>query len=106
METERPHVVRQAIMYCRKGGTVSIPGVYGGLSDKIPMGALMNKGLTIKTAQQHGQRYAPRLLDLVQRGAVDPARVVTHVRPLSEAQEAYRLFKNKDQDCVRVLLRP
>src|SRR5919199_1285984 len=106
IQLERAHVVREAIMACRKGGIVSVLGVYVGFVDKLPLGAAMNKGLTIKTAQQHGQRYAPRLLEHVQRGEVDPARVVSHVLPLREAPEAYRLFKNKGQDCVRVMLRP
>ena len=106
IQLERAHVLREAVMACRNGGIVSVMGVYVGFVDKLPLGAAMNKGLTIKTAQQHGQRYAPRLLEHVQRGEVDPARVVSHVLPLREAPEAYRLFKNKEQDCVRVLLRP
>jgi threonine dehydrogenase-like Zn-dependent dehydrogenase len=99
-------VVREAIMACRKGGIVSLMGVYAGFADKLPLGAAMNKGLTIKTAQQHGQRYARRLLEHVQRGEVDPARVVSHVLPLAEAPRAYQLFKNKEDNCLRVLLRP
>ena len=106
IQLERVHVVREAIMACRKAGIVSIVGVYAGFADKLPLGAAMNKGLTIKTAQQHGQRYAPRLLEHVQRGEVDPARVVSHVLPLSDAPRAYKLFKNKDDNCIRVLLRP
>ena len=87
METERPAVIRQAIECCRKGGTVSIPGVYGGMSDKIPMGALMNKGLTIKTGQTHVHRYVPELLDHIRSGRIDPSFVVTHRIPLSEAAQ-------------------
>src|ERR671935_33207 len=79
---DRVHVVREAIMACRKGGIVSVVGVYAGFADKLPLGAAMNKGLTIRTAQQHGQRYARRLLEYVQRGEVDPSRVVSHVLPL------------------------
>ncbi len=85
METERPAVIRQAINCCRKGGTLSIPGVYGGMSDKIPMGALMNKGLTIKTGQTHVHKYVPKLLDYIRQGRIDPSFVVTHRIPLSEA---------------------
>ena len=85
METERPHVVRQAIECCRKGGTVSIPGVYGGVADKIPLGALMNKALTIKTGQTHVHRYVPELLDHIRQRRIDPSFVVTHRLPLSQA---------------------
>ncbi len=106
MQLERVHVVREAIMACSKGGTVSVVGVYVGFVDKVPLGAAMNKGLTLRMAQQHGQRYAPRLLEHVQRGDVDPSLVVTHRLPLEEAQEAYRLFKEKAEGCVRVVLRP
>ena len=106
IQLERAHVVREAIMACRKGGIVSILGVYAGFVDKLPLGAAMNKGLTIKTAQQHGQRYAPRLLEHIRRGEVDPSRLVSHVLPLAEAPRAYTLFKNKEQGCIRVLLRP
>jgi threonine dehydrogenase-like Zn-dependent dehydrogenase len=106
MESERPAVVRQAIECCRKGGTVSIPGVYGGVSDKIPLGALMNKGLTIKTGQTHVQKYVPELLELVRSGKIDPSFVVTHRVPLSEAPEAYHLFREKKDGCIKVVLDP
>jgi threonine dehydrogenase-like Zn-dependent dehydrogenase len=106
VQLERVHVVREAIMACRKGGIVSLMGVYVGFADKLPLGAAMNKGLTIKTAQQHGQRYTRRLLEHVERGDVDSTPLVSHVLPLADAPRAYKLFKNKEEGCVRVLLRP
>jgi threonine dehydrogenase-like Zn-dependent dehydrogenase len=106
METERPAAVRQAIMCCRKGGTVSIPGVYGGWSDKFPLGALMNKGLTIKTGQTHVHKYVPELLKLVQNGKIDPSFVVTHRLPLSEAAHGYDIFRGKKDGCIKVVLDP
>jgi threonine dehydrogenase-like Zn-dependent dehydrogenase len=106
METERPHVIRQAIECCRKAGTVSIPGVYGGVSDKIPMGALMNKGLTIKTGQTHVHRYIPELLDHIRSGRIDPSFVVTHRLPLSQAPYAYNIFREKQDGCIKVVLDP
>ena len=106
METERPHVIRQAINCCRKGGTVSIPGVYGGLADKIPMGALMNKGLTIKTGQTHVHKYVPQLLDFIRQGRIDPSFVVTHRLPLAQAPQAYKMFNEKKDGCIKVVLDP
>jgi len=106
METERPHVIRQAIECCRKAGTASIPGVYGGVSDKIPMGALMNKGLTIKTGQTHVHRYIPELLDHIRSGRIDPSFVVTHRLPLSQAPYAYNIFREKQDGCIKVVLDP
>jgi len=106
LETERPAVVRQVINCCRKGGTVSIAGVYGGLSDKIPMGALMNKALTIKTGQTHVHRYVPELLDHIRSGRIDPSFVVTHRIPLSEAPRGYKIFREKLDGCVKVVLDP
>jgi len=106
METERPAVIRQAINCCRKGGTVSIPGVYGGMADKIPMGALMNKGLTIKTGQTHVQRFVPELLDHIRAGRIDPSFVITHRIPLSEAPHGYQIFREKQDGCIKVVLDP
>lgn len=106
METDRSHAVRQAILCCRKGGTVSIPGVYGGWADKIPLGALMNKGLTIKTGQTHVHKYVPRLLKYVQEGKIDPSFVVTHRLPLSEAARGYEMFREKQNGCIKVVLDP
>jgi threonine dehydrogenase-like Zn-dependent dehydrogenase len=106
METERPAAVRQAIMCCRKGGTVSIPGVYGGFADKIPLGALMNKGLTIKTGQTHVHRFVPELLDFIRQGRIDPSFVVTHRLPLSQAAHGYKIFREKQDGCIKVVLDP
>jgi threonine dehydrogenase-like Zn-dependent dehydrogenase len=105
-ETERPAAVRQAIIACRKGGTVSIAGVYGGLADKIPLGALMNKALTIKTGQTHVHRYVPELLEFIRQGKIDPSFVVTHRIPLSEAARGYHLFREKVDGCIKVVLDP
>jgi threonine dehydrogenase-like Zn-dependent dehydrogenase len=106
LETERPHVVREVIRCCRKGGTVSIPGVYGGFSDKFPLGALMNKGLTVKTGQTHVHRYLPELVEHVRAGRIDPSFVVTHRVPLVEAPEAYEAFRKKRDGCIKVVLDP
>ena len=106
METDRPKVIRQAIHCCRKGGTVSIIGVYGGFADKIPTGALMNKGLTIKTGQCHVHRYVPELLERIRNGEIDPSFVITHRLPLSQAVEAYKLFRFHQDECVKVVLDP
>ncbi|HYO26158.1 MAG TPA: zinc-dependent alcohol dehydrogenase [Lacipirellulaceae bacterium] len=106
METERPHALRQAIMCCRKGGTLSIPGVYGGFADKIPLGAIMNKGLTIKTGQTHVHRFVPELLELVRQGKIDPSFVVTHRLPLSQAPHGYDIFRAKEDGCIKIVLDP
>src|SRR5690606_19003377 len=106
METDRAHVLRQTINCCRKGGTVSVPGVYGGLADKIPLGALMNKGLTLKTGQTHVQRYMQPLLERIERGEIDPAFIITHRLPLDDAPAAYRLFRDKQDGCVKVVMQP
>src|SRR5215217_1656584 len=105
-ESERPAAVRQAIECCRPAGTVSIPGVYGGLSDKIPLGALMNKGLTIKTGQTHVHRFVPELLDHIREGRIDPSFVVTHRIPLSQAVHGYNIFREKKDGCIKVVLDP
>jgi threonine dehydrogenase-like Zn-dependent dehydrogenase len=105
-ESERPAVLRQTIECCRKAGTVSIPGVYGGLSDKIPVGALMNKGLTIKTGQTHVHKYVPKLLDYIREGRIDPSFVVTHRMPLSEAPYGYHIFREKRDGCIKIVLDP
>src|SRR3954469_6232482 len=102
LETDRPKVIRQAIHCCRKGGTVSIIGVYGGLSDKIPTGALMNKALTIKTGQCHVHRYVPELLDHIRNRRIDPSFVVTHRLPLSKAVEGYKMFRFRQDECVKI----
>jgi threonine dehydrogenase-like Zn-dependent dehydrogenase len=106
METDRPAVLRQVIECCRKAGTVSIAGVYGGLADKIPVGALMNKGLTVKTGQTHVHRYVPELLDYVRQGRIDPSFVVTHRIPLTQAVHGYNIFREKQDGCIKVVLDP
>jgi threonine dehydrogenase-like Zn-dependent dehydrogenase len=106
LETDRPHALRQAIQACRKGGTVSIPGVYGGLIDKFPIGAAFAKGLTFKMGQTHVPKYMPRLLEHVQRGEIDPSFLITHRIGIDEAPEAYKMFRNHDDQCVKVVMRP
>jgi threonine dehydrogenase-like Zn-dependent dehydrogenase len=106
LETDRPNVLRQAIVACRKGGTVSLPGVYTGFVDKIPMGAFMNKGLTMKTGQTHVHRYLHTLLARVQKGDIDPSFVVTHTLPIEQAPEGYEIFKHKKDRCIKVVLKP
>jgi threonine dehydrogenase-like Zn-dependent dehydrogenase len=106
LETDRPHVLREAIMCCRKAGTISIPGVYVGFGDKIPIGAMMNKGLTIKTGQTHTQRYTKPLLEKVRSGEIDPSFVVTHRLPLDQGPAAYTAFRDKQDGCIKVVLKP
>jgi threonine dehydrogenase-like Zn-dependent dehydrogenase len=106
LQSDRPAVLRQAILACRKGGTVSIVGAYGGLVDKFPVGPAMNKGLTLRMGQQHGQKYIPRLLEYVRTGEVDPSYLITHHVPLDEGPAGYRLFRDKADGCVRVVLTP
>jgi len=105
-ENDRPHVLREAIFCCRKGGTISIPGVYIGFDDKIPLGALMNKGLTVKAGQTHMQKYTRPLLDKVEAGEIDPSFVITHRRPLSEGPAMYKTFFDKKDQCIKVVLQP
>ena len=105
-ESDRPIALRQAIMACRKGGTVSIPGVYGGLIDKMPIGAVMNKALTIKTGQTHAQRYFQPLLKRIVDGDIDPSFVVTHRLKLSEAPEGFARFNHKEDGCIKIVMRP
>jgi len=106
LETDRPGVLRRAIMACRKGGTVSIPGVYGGFIDKVPMGAAFAKGLTLKMGQTHAPRYLRPLLDRVQNGEIDPSYVISHRIPLDQAPAAYDLFNKKERGCTKVVMRP
>jgi threonine dehydrogenase-like Zn-dependent dehydrogenase len=103
---DRPLVLRQAIQACRKGGIVSIPGVYGGLLDKIPFGAAMNKGLTFRMGQTHMMKYMQPLLERVQKGEIDPSFVITHRLSLDEAPGAYQTFRDKEQQCIKVVLDP
>ncbi|MGE5446276.1 MAG: zinc-dependent alcohol dehydrogenase [Ignavibacteriales bacterium] len=104
--TDRPTVLREAIQACRKGGIVSIPGVYGGFLDKIPFGAAFAKGLTFKMGQTHVQKYMRPLLERINKGEIDPSFIITHRMSLDEAPEAYSIFKNKEEDCIKVVLKP
>jgi threonine dehydrogenase-like Zn-dependent dehydrogenase len=106
MATDRPNVFRQAIQACRKGGTVSVPGVYAGFLDKIPFGAAFNKGLTFKMGQTHVQRYLKPLMGRIERGEIDPSVIITHRLTLDEAPAAYETFKNKQDGCIKVVLKP
>jgi len=105
LETDRGSALREAIIACRKGGTLSVLGVYG-LMDKFPIGVIINKGMTVRAAQQHGQKYVPRLLEHVARGEIDPTYVVTHRMSLEDAPRGYEMFKNKEDGCVRVVFKP
>jgi threonine dehydrogenase-like Zn-dependent dehydrogenase len=104
--TDRPHVLREAIMCCRKGGTLSIPGVYIGFLDKIPFGAAVNKGLTLKMGQTHVQRYTKPLLDKIAVGEIDPSFVITHRVSLDDGPEMYKTFRDKQDGCIKVVLTP
>jgi threonine dehydrogenase-like Zn-dependent dehydrogenase len=106
LSTERPGVLRQAIQACRKGGTVSVPGVYGGFIDKLPFGAVVNKAITIKSGQTHVQRYMRPLLERIERGDFDPSFIVSHRLSLDDAAQGYEMFKNKEEECVKVVLKP
>lgn len=106
IETDRPYVLRECIQACRKGGTVSLAGVYGGFIDTIPIGAAFNKGLTLKMGQTHVHRYLKPLFEKIERGEIDPSFVVTHVLPLEQAPEAYEIFKKKIDGCIKVVLKP
>jgi threonine dehydrogenase-like Zn-dependent dehydrogenase len=106
LETGRPHALRTAIIACRKGGTLSVAGVFGGFIDKVPFGAAMNKGLTFRMGQTHVHKYLQPLLARIERGEIDPAFVVTHRLPLAEAPQAYETFKHKQDECIKVVMRP
>ena len=106
LTTDRLHALRQAIQACRKGGTVSIPGVYGGFLDKVPMGAAFAKGLTFKMGQTHVHRYVRPLLAHIERGAIDPAFVITHRLRLEDAPHGYAIFRDKKDNCIKIVLRP
>jgi threonine dehydrogenase-like Zn-dependent dehydrogenase len=106
LETDRGAALREAILLCGKGGTVSVPGVYGGLVDKFPVGAAFNKGLTLKLGQTHVQKYMPMLLEHIIRGDIDPSFVITHRLRLDDAPEGYALFRDKHDGCIKVTLEP
>jgi threonine dehydrogenase-like Zn-dependent dehydrogenase len=106
IETDRPHAVRDAIMACRKGGTVFVLGVFVGMVDKFPLGALMNKGLTMRGAQQHGERYISELLDRIAKGELKTGHLATHPMSLDDGPKGYELFKNKEDGCLRAVFAP
>ncbi len=105
LQTDHPYVLQQAIMACRKGGTISVPGVYA-TAVTLPFGAAMNKGLTFKMGQTHVQRYLDPLMKKIQDGEIDPSFVVTHTAPLDDAPEMYEMFRDKTDDCIKVVLKP
>lgn len=105
LHTDRGEALRQAIVACRKGGILSILGVYG-VMDKFPLGIIMNKGLTVRTVQQHGQRYVPELIEHAVAGDIDPSYLATHEFSLDEAPQGHELFKHKDDGCVRPVFVP
>jgi len=106
LESDRPTALREALMACRNGGVVSVPGVYGGFSDKIPFGSIMNRSLTIKTGQTHVQRYMQPLLERIQRGELDPGAIISHHLTLDEAPHGYEIFQKKQEQCIKVVLHP
>lgn len=106
LTTDRPHVLREAITVCRKGGVVSIPGVYGGFVDKLPLGAAHAKSLTFKMGQTHVHRYLKPLMEHVQNGKIDPSFLITHRIPLDDAARAYKVFDNKEENCIKVVMKP
>jgi threonine dehydrogenase-like Zn-dependent dehydrogenase len=106
MVTDRTDVLREAIFCCRKGGTVSVPGVYSGMSDTVPLGAFMNKALTLKTGQTHMQRYMKPLLKKIESGEIDPSYIITHRLKLDDAPNAYKTFRDKKDGCIKVVLKP
>lgn len=105
-ETDRPHVLREMIYVCRPAGVLSVPGVYGGMIDKIPFGASMNKGLTWRMGQTHVRRWTDELTQLIADGEIDPSFIITHEAPLAEGPELYKTFRDKKDGCVKVVLRP
>ena len=106
LETDRPHVLREMIYVCRPAGILSIPGVYGGLLDKIPFGALMNKGLTVRTGQTHVNRWTDDLLRRIEEGQIDPSFVITHTVGLDQGPDMYKVFRDKQDGCIKVVLKP
>jgi threonine dehydrogenase-like Zn-dependent dehydrogenase len=106
LESDRPHVLREMFYVCRPAGVVSVPGVYGGLIDKIPFGAVMNKGLTIRTGQTHVNRWTDDLLRRIEEGQIDPSFVITHTVGLDQGPEMYETFRDKKDGCIKVVLKP
>ena len=106
MLEDRPHVLREMIYVCRPGGTLSVPGVYGGMVDNLPFGAFMNKGLTMRAGQTHVNRWTDELLAMVQEGKIDPSFVITHTVSLEQGPEMYKTFRDKEDGCIKVVLKP
>lgn len=106
LENDRPHVLREMIYVCRPAGVLSIPGVYSGLVDKIPMGQLMNKGLTLRTGQTHVNRWTDDLLRRIEEGQIDPSFVITHTVAMEDGPQMYKVFRDKQDSCVKVVLKP
>ncbi|MDQ3870519.1 MAG: glutathione-dependent formaldehyde dehydrogenase, partial [Chloroflexota bacterium] len=106
LQLDRPNALREAIQACRKGGTLAVPGVYGSFLNGFPFGSIFNKGLTIRTGQVHVQRYLRPLLERIMRGEIDPAFVITHRMTLEDAPEGYRVFRDKRDGCIKVVLDP
>lgn len=106
LTTDRAHVIREAIMCCRKGGTISVPGAYVGAPDKIPLGAFMNKGLTMKSGQTHVAKYHRKLLEKIEEGTIDPSFVITHKVKLDDAPQAYQTFRDRKDGCIKVVINP
>lgn len=106
MESDRPHVLREMIYVCQPGGVLSIPGVYGGIVNHIPFGLVMNKGLTIRTGQTHVNRWTDELLQMIEDNVIDPSFVITHTADLADGPELYRTFRDKQDSCIKVVLKP
>src|SRR5579883_893161 len=106
LEQDRAIALRQCILSVRNGGTVSIPGVYGGYADKIPLGSLMNRAIQTRTGQTHAQKYMPALLGRIERGEIDPSEIITHRAPLEQAPQMYETFRNKSDECLKVVMTP
>jgi threonine dehydrogenase-like Zn-dependent dehydrogenase len=106
LESDRPIALRDAIQTCRNGGTVSVIGVYSGFIDKFPMGSLMNRSLTLRTGQAHVQRYLRPLLERIEKGEIDPSFVITHRAGLEQGPELYRTFRDKQDGCIKVVMKP
>lgn len=106
LEADHTIALRQIIQACRKGGTIAVPGVYGGIADKLPLGTIFNKGLTLKAGQTHVQHYMRPLLERIARGEIDTPAIITHRLSLEEAPSAYRIFQSKEEGCIKVVLRP
>ncbi len=106
LETDRPHVLREMIYVCRPAGVLSVPGVYGGLIDKVPFGALMNKGLNLRTGQTHVNRWSEDLLRRAQEKQIDPSFVITHTVGLEQGPAMYKTFRDKQDGCIKVVMKP